>query len=105
MNLHSHVEVGTRLRHLSWLVLWSLLCVSSARGAQTAEPLRVVILHGAHMLLPGSIVQEKSVRETMIGGGSRSIEFYSESFDAARLSGSQFVGPFGTLLQENYRER
>jgi hypothetical protein len=77
------------------VILWGLFCPPTAQGLPSGRPCwRVMILHGADILLPASIVVDQAIRDAFLAGANREIEFFSEDLDALRLPGARFETAF-----------
>jgi signal transduction histidine kinase len=60
-----------------------------------------MILHGADILLPASIVVDQAIGDALITGANREIEFFSEDLDALRLPGAGFEMAFVEYLRKD----
>jgi C4-dicarboxylate-specific signal transduction histidine kinase len=56
----------------------------STNPLQAAEPWRVVILHNADFLLPGSTIMDQALREALVRLSPRPLELYGETLDVLR---------------------
>src|SRR5262245_18631637 len=65
-----------------------LLALSSNFEAAAAEPdappLHIVVLTGANFFVPTSLIQDQALRDTILGGTSRRVEFFPEALDVLR---------------------
>src|SRR5215831_8135294 len=59
-----------------------------ANPLEAAEPWRVVILHNADFLLPGSTIMDQALREALIRLSPRPLELYGETLDVLRYPDS-----------------
>src|SRR5262245_17627726 len=76
--------------------------LAGSRAAESEEPLRVVILHGANFFLPSTLIQEGALRETLVAGTKRRIEFYPEALETFRLPSVGYEPEYVALLQKKY---
>jgi hypothetical protein len=88
------------------VILCGLFCSPTAQGPPSDRPCwRVMILHGADILLPASIVLDQAIRDAFLAGTNREIEFFSEDLDALRLPGAGFETAFVEYLRKKYEGR
>src|SRR5215470_11440575 len=60
---------------------------NSAEGGsplEASKPWRVVILHNADFLLPGSTIMDQALREALVKLSPRPLELYGETLDLLR---------------------
>ena len=82
-------------------VVW--LAIGAAAHAEI--PRRMLILHGANTLIPGNVIVERMIRETVAAGASQPIDFDWETFDAPSLANSHYESAFASLLRQKYGDR
>jgi hypothetical protein len=88
------------------VILCGLFCSPTAQGLPSDRPCwRVVILHGADILLPASIIVDQAIRDAFLAEANREIEFFSEDLDALRLPGAGFETAFVEYLRKKYEGR
>ena len=82
-----------------------LLWLAIGANAHAETPRRMLILHGANSLIPGNLLVERVIRETVAAAASQPIDFNWEAFDAPRLANSNYESAFASLLRQKYRDR
>ena len=82
-----------------------LLWLAIGANAHAETPRRMLILHGANSLIPGNLLVERVIRETVAAAASQPIDFDWEAFDAPRLANSNYESAFASLLRQKYRDR
>ena len=82
-----------------------LLCLAIGAKAYADVPRRMLILHGTNTLIPGNVIVERMIRETISGAAPQPIDFDSEAFDAQSLANSNYESAFASLLRQKYRDR
>ena len=61
-----------------------LLHASASAQNPSDKPWRIVILHNADFLLPGSTIMDQALRETLVRRSPRPLELYGETLDLVR---------------------
>jgi signal transduction histidine kinase len=95
-----------RLFALASSALIPLFSATAISGAETpGQPLRVVILSGAEVMLPAGQVVDGVIREALSDAGLGPIEFYTEGLDAYRFRSEEYESELAPFLRRKYAER
>ena len=92
-------------RSLSLALSIGLLWLAIGASAHADPPRRMLILHGANTLIPGDVIVERMMRETVVAAVPQPIDFDSESFDPPSLANSDYESAFASFLRQKYRDR
>src|SRR5262249_4746481 len=72
-------------------------------SAVDETPLNVVVLHGINFFLPSNLAQDQAMRDSLVTGMSRRIEFYPEALES-RLMSRQYEAELVAFLQQKYKD-
>ena len=82
-----------------------LLCLAIGAKAFADVPRHMLILHGAHTLIPGNVIVERVIRETVTATAAQPIDFEWEAVESPSLVNSDYESTFASLLRQKYRDR
>ncbi|HEY6353076.1 MAG TPA: histidine kinase dimerization/phospho-acceptor domain-containing protein, partial [Burkholderiaceae bacterium] len=83
-----------------WVGLGPQPCLAQPDG-KADDAWQVVILHNADYFLPASVSMDQALRETMLQGSKRPIEFFAESLDSLRFPAT-IDAELAALMRKKY---
>ena len=78
--------------------------VASVAAPDPEKPLAILTLNGGDPYLPAYIALERAIRDTIVAGAGRPVEFYTETLDMLRFPRGQFEPEIQALLYKKYQD-
>lgn len=105
------IPYTSTMRRTGWKSLFGLVAVvltaalanPGAAAPETEKPLAILTLNGADPYLPAFVALDRAIRDTIVAGAGRPVEFYTETLDMLRFPRSRFEPEIQAILLKKYR--